>query len=276
MKIDILCYFEKCNGVFTSMLDIYYNLSMFGYHPTFTLIVDPRSKYIYKKSLDEFPTIKTKNIITYNYDILIVSADFILKNYNIFKYIKYKHLLILDSTKIYIDYTNKNYTYIDVINSLENKTILGNKFNSKYFHKDYMIYYHNFSYNRLQHLKSLYSNNISQTIIRDNKNDFSSNNIEKSLHCYLKYNYNRFHTWDNGKTYIENIGKLIFEFLYLGKKVYYSPKNKTMDDGLTEYLNLFGIDDNIEQELKITPEQIEDKLFMKDDDIIIQLIKSYE
>ena len=55
---------------------------------------------------------------------------------------------------------------------------------------------------------------------------------------------------------------------------YYSRENKTQDDGLTEYLKLFGIDDNIDQEIKISEEELFDKLGMKDDDILlIDLLK---
>ena len=67
---------------------------------------------------------------------------------------------------------------------------------------------------------------------------------------------------------------MIFEFSALGKRVYYSRENKTQDDGLTEYLKLFGIDDNIDQEIKISEEELFDKLGMKDDDILlIDLLK---
>jgi hypothetical protein len=47
-----------------------------------------------------------------------------------------------------------------------------------------------------------------------------------------------------------------------------------MDDGLTEYLKLFNINDNVGQELIISPEEIKDKLFMKKDDLLIKLINN--
>lgn len=72
--------------------------------------------------------------------------------------------------------------------------------------------------------------------------------------------------------YYENIGKLIFEFLYLGRSVYYSSKNKCFDDGLTYYLKLFDIDDNKTQKIEIKKEDIEEKLFFNDNDDILNFV----
>ena len=50
--------------------------------------------------------------------------------------------------------------------------------------------------------------------------------------------------YDNPIKYYENIGKLIFEMNYLNRLVYYNPKHKSFEqDGLTDYLSLFNIDD---------------------------------
>lgn len=71
----------------------------------------------------------------------------------------------------------------------------------------------------------------------------------------------------------ENIGKGIFEHLYHNKTVNYYADH-AIKDGLYYYLKLFGIDglkNNVP--LKISREEIEDKLFMKNDDEIIKLIE---
>lgn len=73
--------------------------------------------------------------------------------------------------------------------------------------------------------------------------------------------------------YYENIGKSIFEHLYHGKEVNYSAKNMTMKDGLYYYLKLFGVDGSKDHfPLNISREEIEDKLFLKDDDEIVKRI----
>jgi hypothetical protein len=45
-------------------------------------------------------------------------------------------------------------------------------------------------------------------------------------------------------------------------------------DGLYYYLDLFGIDGSVDHiPLKISKEEIEDVLFMKEDDTLIELVK---
>ena len=73
--------------------------------------------------------------------------------------------------------------------------------------------------------------------------------------------------------YFENIGKGIFEHLYHGHKVNYNA-DKSIKDGLYYYLKLFDIDGlKNHYPLEIQKEQIEDKLFMKEDDKIINLLR---
>lgn len=59
----------------------------------------------------------------------------------------------------------------------------------------------------------------------------------------------------------------------MGKKVKYYLDNKVKDDGLTEYMKLFGVDDNVGGYLGISKEEIEDKLFMKEEDEILKILK---
>lgn len=74
--------------------------------------------------------------------------------------------------------------------------------------------------------------------------------------------------------YFENINKNIFEHLYHGKKVNYYSDGLTVKDGLYYYLKLFGIDGSKNHTpLNISREDIEDKLFMKEDDFIIEQIR---
>ena len=95
-----------------------------------------------------------------------------------------------------------------------------------------------------------------------------------NIHQYDKLFYIR-HKLTDMQLYMEMKGKLIFEFLYFGKKVHYSPDNKMFDDGLTDYFQLFNIDDNIEQDIHINKKEIYNKLIQFDDnDDYLKLINS--
>jgi hypothetical protein len=71
--------------------------------------------------------------------------------------------------------------------------------------------------------------------------------------------------------FFENIGKIIFETLYTGNSVYYHGDDYY--DGLHYYLNLFDIDGTKDHiPLNISKEQIEEHLFMGEDDVLLTTI----
>ena len=73
--------------------------------------------------------------------------------------------------------------------------------------------------------------------------------------------------------YFENIGKQLFEHLYFGKKCSYYSEGVFTDDGMCEYLQLFGIDGKVDHiPLVITKNEIKDHLFMKNIDYIYNLV----
>ena len=80
-----------------------------------------------------------------------------------------------------------------------------------------------------------------------------------NIHDFSALDYRRRNFYDDN-LYIEIKGKAIFEFLYFNKPVYYHSTPKTLDDGLTDYLRLFNVDDNVEQMLKINNKDIYNKL----------------
>jgi len=86
---------------------------------------------------------------------------------------------------------------------------------------------------------------------------------------YIRANKNNSLLKDN--IYYENIGKAIFEMLYLGGSVtYYGDKTH---DGLYYYLKLFGIDGEKDYiSLPITKHDIEEKLIMKNDDLLLEIL----
>lgn len=264
--VNIVCGYFKMNGTVTSLLDTYFNLKKYLNDVTFNIVCNPKHIKNFLKYKCDYPNIECIALKKTSFDTLIISADFIGQYYNIFKLFNYNKLIILDSFKIYIDnYKNKNFT-ANIINELQKCYVLGNNFNKQFFKSNYYLYYHKFSKDRLDFLKLKYSDSNDSTILLRKESD-----KDYYLHKFSSYNYERFHTCDN-VTYIENIGKMIFEYRYLNKQVHYSIHNKTIDDGLTEYLSLFDIDDNYSQDIFITEKDIQDKLFMKDNDLILSII----
>lgn len=260
------------NGVVTSLIDMYFNLSHYYSDIEFNITYNNAhsvNNFIYYKIDYPYINFTPLNKKT-DFDILIVSPDFIGQHNTTFKKFKYNKLIILDSCKLYIDYCRNNNFTANKINEIPLYYMLGNKFNKKFItnKENYYIYYHKFSKERLDFLENKYKNE-EDILTRRFETDEKYFSL---LHRFSCYNYQRYHIY-NKKDYIENIGKLIFEYRYLNKPVYYSAKTKTMNDGLTEYLSLFNINDNMSQEIKITKHDIEDKLFMKSDDFILKIIE---
>jgi hypothetical protein len=103
-------------------------------------------------------------------------------------------------------------------------------------------YYHKFSWGRLRHLF-----HIKEVL-----------NYRRSDKPHIKI----------GDIYFENIGKSIFEYLHNYSVVnYYADDIK---DGLHYYLKLFDIDSTVDHvPLEISPTEIREKLFMQEDDILL-------
>lgn len=110
------------------------------------------------------------------------------------------------------------------------------------------VYYHKFSTHRLD--------NLTARSIKDSYN-----------YCRL----NKSHIFHNG-IYFENIGKLIFEYCYYDRPVYYDSGGMFIHDGLYYYLSLFDINAYNSQEIKISKQEIIDKLVMKEDDMLLDML----
>ena len=120
--------------------------------------------------------------------------------------------------------------------------------------RDWLCYYYN---------NSVYNNTLYET-------DKYIPNF--NIHDYGSLIYTRRNYFD-ADYYVEIKGKSIFEFLYYEKPVFYNAKPKTIDDGLTDYIRYFGIDDNITQELKIPKDVIYEKLiYFDDNDLVMKLL----
>ncbi len=207
--------------------------------------------------------------------------------------IQCKKLIVFDSTGVinFKEFPLENVSADEII-------LLGNPSNDIFPEIKFIEYYHKFSKERLEYIRPKF-----KTI---NKSLTTAENKDPNLFCHVaqfkkyfsQYNTNinncdlshlkenlsagfphdcqdfRYQRWYEIKPglFIENIGKLIFEFQYFNKPVWYSAKNKTVNDGLHWYLKLFNIDDTKDQELKIQTQEIKEKLLFNKKDIILDLI----
>jgi hypothetical protein len=158
-------------------------------------------------------------------------------------------------------------------------TVICNKYNAQFVDKSF-VWYMKFSKERIEKLRQLVTATKETLVAEDYyKEKMEGHNIKPF--SYKKYKYYRYDKKndsneysDMGARYYENIGKLMFEFVLLGKESVYLPDNKKFDDGLTEFMNHLGFDDTKSYSWgKQDLEYLEDKLYMKEDDEILTLFE---
>lgn len=280
--IDIVFYYPQMNGITTSLFDTYFNLSKYVSNIHCYIFIDCNNmkenmKYIktINKSIPinkvNYEFCNTQNIYEWqkqHHSKNLIVSFAMMKYMETFDF-QYDNLIMLDSGLMFYDKVMNNNKKNSYIQKLPNISILGNPCNKKFFTENYHIYYHKFSETRLNYLMTLGTTN-------DVFNELDRNIEETDEIKFknMKCNELKYQRWRNviGNIYSENIGKMIFEFLYMGKKVFYSAENKSQDDGLTTYLKLFGIDDNINQELHLSKTDIKNKLGFSDKDLIWSLL----
>lgn len=277
--VQVLIYYPYLDGTSTSLIDTYYNLKSFGVDIECYVAVDTSDM---KRNLEYIQTLKKSTPKDFYYKTILLKEIYnknfnnLIMSFGIFRFVdklptNYNHLFLLDAGRIPYDYFLNNKAFINHVKKLKNVCVYGNRCNQIFFNfSKYKIWYHKFSKERFNFLKKLVV--IQQTLTEDKRENTGNIKFDYMLSNELKYN-----RWReiNGE-YRENIGKMIFEFSALGKKVVYSPKNKNCDDGLTEYLALFGINDKIEQKIVINEEQLFDVLGMHENDILLNDIQKYE
>src|SRR5574344_15274 len=288
MKLNIIYYLYELNGAYTSFEDLYYNLRRYlGCDIQWYVFYDTRSII---KRFDSY--IALENNICYlpikygtmHYkitgDINIISSEVIdLIN---------KDALDIISQQTYLFYPAFIYKLESNVDEFvqqqqyikDNHVItICNEFNSHYV-KDYFVWYMKFSEERITNLRAL-STNVNDTLTSEEYFKNKKNLLNMKPFSYKTYQYFRYSkkSKDNpytefGADYYENIGKLMFEFLLLEKKAYYYCKNKHIDDGLTEFMQQFDIDDNYDYDLNtINNNVLFEKLFMKQNDEILKLFR---
>ena len=103
---------------------------------------------------------------------------------------------------------------------------------------------------------------------------YDTHNKFVNMNEYGCFTYCRHYMLENG-IYIENIGRILFEFLLNGKQVDYYPINKTIDDGMHYYLEQIGIDDNDTHiDMQVNKSTIESKFGFSENDLLLDIINS--
>lgn len=272
-KIYIIAelYCGHIHGSFIDCLDIYYNLKSSGYlcnliiliHLQYVKSIMKRLSVLYTPNLcNDIIKHFSNNIDNINPNDTIICKYESIKN-SIIDYNKYKNIYIINDWLLTSNFISK--TAIDFDNIKNIRGIIGTPFLRQYTNK-LIIDYIKFNKFRLNNIKVSYK--------LGTFNQYDKYDILKKQQYFNIHNYNRLiykrRKLEEFPICMEMKGKLIFEFLYFGKQVHYSPINKQFDDGLTDYLSLFNIDDNKEQDLNISKEEIFDKLINKE--ILCELI----
>lgn len=288
MYYDILIYgiFDAPTGSASSIIDLYYNLiKYFNVHIKFYTRISPTSLIIKIKENYGDDTQLLKSVLCnndyINCNILICTSRVFNE---ITPSINCNYLIMLDSWDLYR--ANKYNTLSQLWEKVfkvytSNLYILGNPSNFRFFPMNNNIYeyYHKFSTERLNYIRPIKTINMNfcrtnininnKIILKTIKNKHTVKNI---FNCH-KYYFSR---WDHGEDiYFENIGKLLFEFLYFKRDVVYTIYNRYEVDGLTYYLKQININDEYNQYIswKNVRSYICDKLFMHDDDLLLKLIR---
>lgn len=269
-RILILHYYSGYfDGTFTSMVDLYNNLLDYN--------IDVEFKIITQMKISESVTSINKNFKQTNLLNLTIDkcfdADTIVCSscllYNHFSFpinsleLKANRIIVLDSVDNQLSKAHIKTKY-GLIPPLETKIhdhnciFLCNPSNIGSCSLKTYIYYHKLSEKRLNNLKH-------------------KEKILDSMEDYKTYTYNRLIRHKKYKdmtpVWYENIGKVIFESIYFGLEVNYLADGFVLD-GLNYYLKLFDIDPTINHfPLPITPDDIENVLFMKETDLLLDLLK---
>lgn len=207
-------------------------------------------------------------------DDIIITSTYVL--FHVLPKLKCKKLIILDSLDYHIMVDNgtinfilEYYKNIDII-------FLLNPFNF-YYKEDKILLKKYLYFSKLSDIRLNLLNNSDddRVLIRDKclqniyKKTFLYEDRYKFINTlqFRKFAFIRLQHMQG--LYIENIGKMLFEFIFLGKEVDYYAANKIVDDGLHFYLEQLGIDDNIDNlDIKIEQKKLLNKVvFGKNDDI---------
>lgn len=262
-------YLGIVDGVFTNLVDLYRNLSNFKSNIEFRIIIPSwfpiQIKDIKFHSLDSGITNNldfmenNKNFGDYDLfncftDKLIHSSDIIITSMRTFYEI---------SQGVPLNISGDRFIILDTLDSTRIK--LGQFDNLDKFIICNDVYFlsnpSNFGITRFKEIE--YYHKLNE--IRFNYMPW----IQDSLYYCRK---NRKKAFIKENCYAENIAKIIFEHLFMEKVVTYDPNGMFMKDGLSYYLNLFDINENIKQEVNISNAKLFEKLFFHKEDKLLTLL----
>lgn len=262
MKPLILYYYKGwVDGVFALVVDLYYNLSIYMDVELIIYTEDAGTcvRHLIKNNNSDLLTkiTNTKKIET---DLIICSCETLYdKTFDI----NCDKIIMLDNMdlakSIYGDGFNINHYIPDcsTIYLLSNPANILEDFVGTQF-----VYYQKFSEKRLNSLPLNYKKNLQDLDTR--RYFYEIYEYKRSGKPHMEFNHNQF---------FENVGRLIFEHIYFNYKVNYNIDGMFTKDGLYYYLKLFGVDGTINHKpLPIFKSDIIEKLFIKNNDMILELI----
>ena len=296
MRINLIYYLYELNGAYTTFEDMFYNLKRYTDNDIrFIVLYEDKNiftrfkeylafgegiAYLQIKKQDRNKNVTRVNF-TVNGEVNIISTEVMqLESKGYFSQTAEKIYLLYPAFVYKEESKEKEFFEYQMKYIKEHNVItICNKFNAKYVDNAF-IWYIKFSQERINKLKNLVTATQDTLVAEDyykekmlghNIKPFSYRNYK--YYRYDKKNDNNLYT-AKGARYYENIGKLMFEFVLLGKTSIYLPKNKPFDDGLTEFMQHLGFDDTQEyhwgeQDL----EYLESKLYMNENDEILALFK---
>lgn len=290
MEISIVNYFDKTiNGSVFTLTDIYLeltnkNIKVKNYAKFFELthIQEYKQLIIVESSIKKYCMIDYIQLPDTLYSDTIITSYYAINNID-FTNIKGKKLIIFDTLDVYVDYKQEKFK--DVISKLKQNfneiIILCNPFiescikNIKSLDVEILQYFSKVSKIRLEHYNTTEDD---RTLVRTDRlskmynNSFLYNDRYKFLNTlkFKSFAFERMAHTEN-RLHIENIGKLFFEYLYIGKQVDYYPTNICMKDGMCYYMENLDIDP-YDTTLNISIENKKDIVYC-DNDILYEMIK---
>ena len=244
-----------------------------------------------------FKRLKNRKFSTFSYDNININDTILTTFWQLivdgnsldFSRIKAKTLIIIDSLDVYTEYLrgtirsildniSNNYTYIYILCNPFNRKILENV---KFLPKNIQILQY---FVKIPSSSNVYTGHVNDVVITKSKMLY--NKYSKQQQCYYydthnkfvdmceynHYAYCRHYMLENG-IYIENIGRILFEFLLNNKQVDYYPINKTIDDGMHYYLEQIGIDSNKTYiDAQVDKNIVESKFGFSENDLLMNII----
>lgn len=293
MRINLIYYLYELNGAYTSFEDLFYNLRKYTEHDV-RFIVLYRDKniflrfkeylafgngiaYIQFAKMNKDGTRPKEIVYDINGDVNIISSEVIHLQLENKITLSAKKCILFYPAMIYKEEAKDTTKYHYELDFVKNNKVLVicNKYNSKYFDNCF-IWDMKFSEERIQRQLKLNTCDKDVLVAEEYyKSKMNGINIKPFTYkTYKYYRYDKKNDYNNYNLarYYENIGKLMFEFILFGKESMYSPRNKCFDDGLTEFMNYLGYND--EEERMFTnndKKQIEDRIYMKKNDVLLNL-----